>query len=357
MTARVLPADQPTLTAADLTLRPWRDADLVLVDGLADAELARWLPEAGPPNTAADLAARREQWAGDRVASFALTVAPASGPDAAGQVGGPVVGQVQVHLHGDGVAHLSWGVYAPFRRRGHARAAVRRVLRWCFTDLGLARVQAMVEPENAASRATALACGLRPEGVLRGYETLGGVRRDLAVFALLAGDLVDDEVELRWRAVRAGLAAKRVATGVLARNRRGRVLVVQTSYKTHWEVPGGLVEADEGLAQGARREVLEELGVALPVGDLLVVDACAAAGDHPDIVCVLFDGGVHDDDLLDQLTFPDGEILAAHWADRELVRRCGPRLSTRLLAGMAAFASGRLPGPTLVLRDGRPDLP
>ena len=345
MTARVLPLEQPTLVVGDLTLRPWRDGDLAVIQGLADAELSRWLPEAGPPRTGADLVDRRGQWASDQVASFVLAV---------GQV---VVGQVQVHLHGDGVAHLSWGVYAPFRRRGHARTAVRRVLRWCLTDLGLARVQAMVEPENAASRATAVACGLRPEGVLRGYETLGGVRRDLAVFALLAGDLVDDQLELRWQAIRAGLPAKRVAAGVLVRDRHGRVLVVQTSYKAHWEVPGGLVEPDEGLAQGARREVLEELGVALPVGDLLVVDACGAAGEHPDIVCVLFDGGVHDDDLLDRFSYPDGEIVAAHWADRELVRRCGPRLSTRLLAGLDAFASGRLPGPPLVLRDGRPDLP
>lgn len=345
MTARVLPVDQPTLTAGDLTLRPWRDADVDAVALVVDGELARWLPEAGPPLSRADLAALNEGWAGDRVASFVLAA------------GDTAVGQVAVHLHGDGVAHLSWGVYAPFRRRGHAGAAVRRVLRWCLRDLGLARVQAMVEPGNTASRATAVACGLRPEGLLRGYETVGGVRRDLAVFAVLAGDLLDDELEMRWRAIRAGLPAKRVAAGVLARNRRGQVLVVQTSYKAHWEVPGGLVEADEGLAQAARREVLEELGVALPVGDLLVVDACRTADAHPDIVCVLFDGGVHDDDLLERLTYPDGEIVAAHWADRELVRRCGPRLATRLLAGLDAFASGRLPGPTLVLRDGRPDHP
>ena len=161
---------------------------------------------------------------------------------------------------------------------------------------------------------------------------------------------------MRWQALRAGLPAKRVAAGVLARNRRGEVLVVQTSYKAHWEVPGGLVEPDEGLAQGARREVLEELGVTLPVGDLLVVDACRTGGAHPDIVCVIFDGGVHDDDLVDRLTYPDGEIVAAHWADRELVLRCGPRLSTRLLAGLDALESGRLPGPTLVLRDGRLEL-
>lgn len=343
MTPRVLPADQPTLVAGDLVLRPWREDDLAHV--VDDAESARWLPGAGPPRSPADLAALRARWAADQGASFVV------------DAGKGAVGQVQVHLHGDGVAHLSWGVYAPFRRRGHAGAAVRRVLRWCLTDLRLARVQAMVEPANTASAATAVACGLRPEGLLRGYETIGGVRRDLAVFAVLADDLLDDEAEMRWQAVRAGLPAKRIAAGVLVRNRRGEVLVLQTSYKQHWEVPGGLVEADEGLADAARREVREELGVALAVGDLVVVDACATTGATVDIVCVLFDGGVHDDDLPERFTYPDGEIVRAHWADRDLLRRCGPRLSARLTAGLDAFDAGRLPGPPLVLRDGRPDVP
>ncbi len=315
---RVLPLEQPTLVAGDVRLRPWRSEEVTLTDPLAD----------------------------DEVAAFAVVDAS----DAP-------VGQVEVRLLGDGVAQLSWTTYPPFRRRGHASAAVRRVLRWCLLDLDLSRVQALIVPTNTAAMATAIACGLRPEGVLRGYEGAGGARRDLAMMGLLAGDLADDEREMRWGAVRAGLPAKRVAAGVLARNRRGEALVLQTSYKPQWEVPGGLVEPDEGLVAATRRELAEELGVVLPVGQLLVIDAGPASGPLLDIICLVFDGGVHDDDLVERFTYPDGEIVRSHWAGREqLHARCAPRVAARLVAGLDALDAGRLPGPALVLHDGRPEL-
>ena len=304
---------EPTLVAGDLTLRPLRGDDVTHRD---------------------------------HATSFAVVDASDT-----------TVGQVEVRLLGDGVAQLDWTTYPPFRRRGHAGAAVRRVLRWCLIDLDLSRVQALIEPANTAGVASAVACGLRPEGVLRGFQGVGAARRDLAMMGLLAGDVVDDEREMRWGAVRAGLPAKRVAAGVLARNRRGEALVLQTSYKPQWEVPGGLVEPDEGLVAATRRELAEELGLVLPVGELLVIDACPARGPLLDIICLVFDGGVHDDDLVERFTYPDGEIIRAHWADREqLQQRCAPRLATRLVAGLDALDAGRLTGPALVLHDGRADL-
>ena len=309
----VLPPEQPTLVAGDLTLRPMRGDDVTFT---AEA------------------------------ASFAV-VDPSDA----------TVGQIEVRLLVDGVAQLEWTTYPPFRRRGHASAAVRRVLRWCLIDLALSRVQALIEPANTAAVASAVAGGLRPEGVLRGYQGVGGARRDLAIHAVLATDLVDDEREMRWGAIRAGLPAKRVAAGVLARPRRGEALVLQTSYKPQWEVPGGLVEPDEGLVAATRRELAEELGLVLPVGELLVIDACPARGPLLDIICLVFDGGVHDDDLVERFTYPDGEIIRAHWADREqLHQRCAPRVATRVVAGLDALDDGRLPGPALVLHDGRPEL-
>ena len=323
----MLPLEQPTLLTGDGALRPWRDEDVNLLGTQAPAG---W----------------RAGFAHDQMVSFVVV-----------DRSDTQVGQVEVRLHGDGVAQLSCTVHPPHRRRGHAGAAVRRVLRWCLVDLALARVQAMVEPTNEAAVATAIACGLRPEGVLRGYASASGVRHDMALHAVLATDLEQDEREMRWGAVRAGLPAKRLAAGVLARNRRGEALVLQTSYKTQWEVPGGLVEPDEGLVAATRRELAEELGVALPVGDLLVVDACPASGGLLDIVCLVFDGGVHDDDLLERFTYPDGEIIRAHWAGRGLLRqRCAPRVATRLVAGLDALDSSLLPGAPLVLHDGRPEL-
>jgi hypothetical protein len=70
----------------------------------------------------------------------------------------------------------------------------------------------------------------------------------------------------------AGLARKRMAAGVLFRDSAGRVLLVEPSYKSDWEIPGGAVEADEPPWAAAARELAEELSWDDPLGRLLVVD-------------------------------------------------------------------------------------
>ncbi|MGH3757484.1 NUDIX domain-containing protein [Actinophytocola sp.] len=79
----------------------------------------------------------------------------------------------------------------------------------------------------------------------------------------------------------AGLARKRMAAGVLFRDKAGRVLLVEPSYKPNWEIPGGAVEADESPWDAAVRELGEELGWDRPLGRLLVkpllADRLAAA--------------------------------------------------------------------------------
>ena len=59
----------------------------------------------------------------------------------------------------------------------------------------------------------------------------------------------------------ASLNRKRTAAGVLFRDQQSRVLLVETTYKTEWEIPGGAVEADEAPWTTATRELREELGV------------------------------------------------------------------------------------------------
>lgn len=268
---------------------------------------------------------------------------------------GARIGFVALQRLSAGVGTLTWWVDEAHRRRGHGSSALRAVLWWALREGGLERVQVHVDPDDLASVALAITCGLRLEGVLRGLAVVAGARRDVRLHAMVRADLVDDPAEVRWGAIRAGLPTKGVAAGVLARNRRGDTLVVQTSYKAHWEVPGGLVEPGEGLVAATRRELDEELGFALPVGDLLVLDCSSTVPGLPDIVCLLFDGGVHDDDVVERFTYPDGEIVRAHWADEPRLDRCGPRVSRRVRAGLSALVSGRLPGPTLVLRNGIPE--
>ena len=60
------------------------------------------------------------------------------------------------------------------------------------------------------------------------------------------------------------------AAGVLFSDNAHRILLVQPTYKDHWDIPGGYVETGETPVQAAAREVREELGIEAAVGPLLV---------------------------------------------------------------------------------------
>lgn len=69
------------------------------------------------------------------------------------------------------------------------------------------------------------------------------------------------------------LIAPVVAVGV-AVYRNDRVLLVQRATEPHrgsWSIPGGRVELGESLQAAARREVAEECGIAVTVGDPVLI--------------------------------------------------------------------------------------
>ncbi len=76
----------------------------------------------------------------------------------------------------------------------------------------------------------------------------------------------------------------------------GRPLIVEPNYRDGWLFVGGLVDRGESPHEGCAREIKEEIGLDLPVGDLLVVD-WVARGDRLDmpLTFYLFDGGVIED--------------------------------------------------------------
>lgn len=135
----------------------------------------------------------------------------------------------------------------------------------------------------------------------------------------------------------AGLARKRMATGVLFRDKAGRVLLVEPSYKPNWEIPGGAVEADESPWDTATRELAEELGWDRPLGRLLLVDYVRPQDSRPEGVVFVFDGGVLDETDLVGMVFPDAEVLSAsfHTLD-EAAERVKPLLADRLAAAVEA---------------------
>ncbi len=132
-----------------------------------------------------------------------------------------------------------------------------------------------------------------------------------------------------------------MAAGVLFRDRAGRVLLVEPSYKPNWEIPGGAVEADESPWAAATRELVEELGWDRPVGRLLVVDYVRPQDSRPEGVVFVFDGGVLDETDVVGMVFPDAEILSAgfHTVD-EARDKVKPLLADRLTVALEAVAQG-----------------
>ena len=104
---------------------------------------------------------------------------------------GEFLGTVGIRRHASDPGRWSMGyLVAPEARgRGVATRAIRLVCRWAFEELGAERIEICAEPENVASRRVAERAGFRPEGLLRAYELVKGVRRDMVMHSLLPGEL------------------------------------------------------------------------------------------------------------------------------------------------------------------------
>ncbi|MFD3678457.1 NUDIX domain-containing protein [Streptomyces sp. NPDC058613] len=90
----------------------------------------------------------------------------------------------------------------------------------------------------------------------------------------------------------AGHVAAAASAAALIRDEQGRVLIVDPVHKERWNLPGGHVEEGELPTAALRRELREELGLDLEVGDLLVTAwVTRPEGSH---VFYVFDGPVLD---------------------------------------------------------------
>jgi 8-oxo-dGTP diphosphatase len=109
--------------------------------------------------------------------------------------------------------------------------------------------------------------------------------------------IVTESEWLSTEAWYASLPTVYVAAGGLITDASGRILLVKPSYRPHWGFPGGVVESDEAPHQGCEREVLEEVGLDVVAGRLLVSDWVPADGSRPrPSLYFLFDCGAYDEE-------------------------------------------------------------
>lgn len=139
----------------------------------------------------------------------------------------------------------------------------------------------------------------------------------------------------------ARLPGKCMSAGVLLRDESSRVLLVETSYKPQWEIPGGVVEEGEPPWVTAARELYEEVGLDRRPGRLLVVDHVPVENDSlPERMAFVFDGGLIQQDELAGLRFGPEIVSAGLHGMAEARTRVTPLLLDRLTAAVAASAAG-----------------
>lgn len=85
-------------------------------------------------------------------------------------------------------AYMGYQVGAPFAGQGYMTEAMQLVLRHAFTKMKLHRVEANIQPGNAASIALVRRAGFTREGYSRRYLKIGGRWRDHERWAVLAED-------------------------------------------------------------------------------------------------------------------------------------------------------------------------
>jgi 8-oxo-dGTP diphosphatase len=144
----------------------------------------------------------------------------------------------------------------------------------------------------------------------------------------------------------ASLPRKRVGAGLVAVDDAGRVLLVEPTYKPDWEVPGGIVETGEAPRAAARREALEELGIDVAVGRLLVIDWRSPGLRPDDGLMLLYACGPVD---VGHIVLRQDELRTWCWCGpREISQRTTVFMARRLAAALDAAATGAI----LELEDG-----
>ncbi|MDH6135871.1 8-oxo-dGTP diphosphatase [Kitasatospora sp. MAA4] len=140
----------------------------------------------------------------------------------------------------------------------------------------------------------------------------------------------------------ASLPRSYTAAGTLLTDESGRVLVLKPNYRPGWQFAGGTVDRGEDAYECARRELLEETGLRIEPGRLLVVSWThpSAELNHP-AVHFIFDAGTVP--VGTPIDLQEEELEEYRWVEpAEAMVLLGPARELRLRAALAAREDGEV---------------
>lgn len=154
-------------------------------------------------------------------------------------------------------------------------------------------------------------------------------------------------VAIRRRIVRTIAPSFTVGAMCVIRRSDGAILLVRHSYRERWGVPGGLLRRGEDVGVGARREVAEEVGLAVAlIGEpAVVVDA------NPQRVDVVFEAEPVPGADVDAVAARSAEIVEVRWFLPDEL----PELQFETSGAMVALARRRAGAAQTAI--GRPRVP
>lgn len=212
---------------------------------------------------------------------------------------GAVIGDVFLNKHSElqGTTEMGYMLHPDHQGQGFATEAVAVALRIGFEEWGVHRIYARVDEDNTGSARVCQKLGMRQEARLIESDRRGDVWSTELVFAMLDREWNRQQhpEEIHWLPAEDyyhSLPRRYMGAGVLITDADDRVLLVETTYKTQFEIPGGVCDAGESPSVTAAREIREELGIDLPVGSLLVLDHRTQPPPKGDAMMFVYDGGV-----------------------------------------------------------------
>lgn len=158
-----------------------RDVDLV-VSAAADEliPLITTVPNSGSRRDAVEYIERQRSRL-SAGAGYSFAIVDAAGDEAVGQIG------LWLHDVEYGRATTGYWIGPGHRRRGYLTAALGRQRSGRSGWTRLRALQLFVEPWNEGSWRAAERCGFQREGLLRSWQQVGSLRKDMCVYSIPSG--------------------------------------------------------------------------------------------------------------------------------------------------------------------------